>query len=170
MADVSRIRRSSHAGKTPPHGTAVARSEELPLLQREVRQLVEPDEQKLRALILVNVVFVAAVAEARGRAVVPRDDVLRLVVALVKLARNVAAEIGEQRRFELRIRAPQKQRIAAVDPGRLEDGLPEQRFRLARACRAAKETVLHARSVKLLLARERPIPILHAEGPARISM
>src|SRR5260370_2676 len=39
--------------------TAVARSEELPLLQRKVCELVDPDEQELRALILIDITFKA---------------------------------------------------------------------------------------------------------------
>src|SRR6266404_9736074 len=50
MPDVAGIARASHARETFRHRTAIARSQKLPLLQREVRQLIEPDEQKLRAL------------------------------------------------------------------------------------------------------------------------
>src|SRR5712691_12739676 len=89
VADVPRVRRAGHGAKAFRHGAAVARSEKLPLLQREMRQLVEADEQELRALVLVNVVLVAAVAEARGRTVFPSYEVFRFVVTLVKSARHV---------------------------------------------------------------------------------
>ena len=68
-------------GAAAANRAAIAGREKLPLAQSEERQLIDADEQKFRALILVDVIFVAAVAEARGRAVLPRDDVLRLVVA-----------------------------------------------------------------------------------------
>src|SRR6202030_2454000 len=93
VADVAGIAGAGHARHTLWNGTTIARREKLPLLQREVRQLVEPDKQKLRALILVDVVFVAAVAESGGRAVVPGDDVLGFVVAAVERPRHVAAKI-----------------------------------------------------------------------------
>ncbi len=66
VADVSRVRRTRHAAYASRHATAVARRQELPLLQRKVRQLINADEKKFRALILVNVVLVTAVAEASG--------------------------------------------------------------------------------------------------------
>ena len=44
-------------GNAPAHGTAVAAGEELPLAQGEERQLVDADEEKFRALILVDVAF-----------------------------------------------------------------------------------------------------------------
>src|SRR6266851_6817259 len=74
--------------------TAVTRGEKLPLLQRKVRELVNADEQKLRALVLINIALVAAVAEARGRAIVPGDEVLRGVVTLVPRARHVPLKVG----------------------------------------------------------------------------
>src|SRR6266446_4238823 len=106
VADVPRVRRASHGAKASRHGAAVARSEKLPLLQREVCELVNADEQKLGALVLVNVILVAAVAEARGRTVFPGYDVLRFVVTLVKSARHVAAKVCQERRFQLRIGPP----------------------------------------------------------------
>src|ERR1700730_15912796 len=66
VADVAGIGRAGHARAAAWNRTAIARSEKLPLLQGEVRQLIEADELKLRALILVDVAFVAAIAEARG--------------------------------------------------------------------------------------------------------
>ncbi len=70
---------AGHARKRAGHGTAIAAGKKLPLAQGEKRQLVDADEKKFRALILVDVVFALAVAEARGRAVPPGDDVLRFV-------------------------------------------------------------------------------------------
>src|SRR5262249_19575011 len=106
------------------------------------------------ALILVDVAFVAAIAEAGGRAVGPGDDVLRLVVAAIQFFGDIATEVGEKRRFQLRIRAAQQQRIAA---GRLvgaPNSFPEQRFGFAWTGGAAEEAVFGARSVELRLARE----------------
>jgi hypothetical protein len=110
--------------RLPGHRTAIARREELPLLQGEVRQLIKADELKLRALILIDVAFVAAISEAGGRTVLPGDDMLGLVVFLVQRARHIAAEMGQQRRFEFRIGAPQQQRIRSWHLVRLADRLP----------------------------------------------
>ena len=106
VTDVARIGRARHAGhdlfpfvfpaRVGLRGTAIPGSEKLPLLQREVRQLVNADEQKLRALIAVNVVLVAAVAEPCGGTVLPGDDMLGLVVALVHRAWNSSPELCEQ--------------------------------------------------------------------------
>src|SRR5690349_3643797 len=81
MADVAGIAGSGHArddglpfvdsGSVKLNGAPISRSQELPLLQSEMRQLIDADEQKLRALVLVDIIFVAAVAEARSRAVAP---------------------------------------------------------------------------------------------------
>jgi hypothetical protein len=60
-----------------------------------MRQLIEPDEQKLRALILVDIVFVAAISKPGRRAVMPRDNVFRFVVAAVQRAWNIAPKVGE---------------------------------------------------------------------------
>jgi len=68
-----------------------------PFVFEEVGQLIDTDEEELGALVGVNVVFVAAVTETRGRAVLPRHDVLRLVVLAIERARHVAAEIREER-------------------------------------------------------------------------
>ena len=65
-------------------------------LQREVRQLIDADKEILRALILVHIVLVLAVAEARFRTVTPGDHVLAVVVVRVQIARHVAAKIREQ--------------------------------------------------------------------------
>src|SRR6267378_62095 len=97
VPDVAGIARAGHARETFRHRTAIARSEKLPLLQREMRQLIKPDEQKLRALILVNVIFVATVAKASGRAIEPGNYVLRFVVTLIELPRHVAPKIRQQR-------------------------------------------------------------------------
>src|SRR5579885_3548526 len=95
VADVAGIRRSGHARKRTRNRAAIARSEKLPLLQREVREFVNADEEKFGALIAIDVVFVAAKAEARGRAIAPGYDVLGFVVTLVRIARHIAAEIRE---------------------------------------------------------------------------
>ena len=155
VADVAGVAGSGHARAAARHGTTIAAGEKLQLLQREMGQLIEADEQKLRALILVNVIFVAAVAEAGGRAVIPRDHVLGFVVVFVKFFRDVAAEISEQRRFELRISAAQQQRVAAGRTQRFVNCFPQQRFGFSRAGGAAKQAILCARVVKLTLARKR---------------
>src|SRR4029077_7562088 len=97
MADVAGIGGRGHARKRAGHRTAIAAGKKLPLAKGEKSQLVNSDEKKFRALVLINVAFVLAVAEARGRAVLPFDDVFGLVETFVQLARNVAAEIIEQR-------------------------------------------------------------------------
>ena len=104
VADVARVGRAGHVranGLPCPlaacvclDGAAIAAGQKLPLFQREVRQLIDADEQKLRALVLVHVVFVAAIAEARCRAVLPRDDMLRFVVLAIVRLRYVAPEIS----------------------------------------------------------------------------
>src|SRR5579864_6704764 len=63
VADVAGVRCSSHAAKSVRSGAAVARSKKLPLLESEMCQLVDADKDKFGALIPVDVVFVAAVAE-----------------------------------------------------------------------------------------------------------
>ena len=60
-----------------------------------MRQFIDADEQKFRALILVDVVLVSAVAEARCGTVCPGDQMLRFVVARVHRARNIAPEVCE---------------------------------------------------------------------------
>jgi len=132
------------------------------LLQREVRQLVESDEQKLRALIAVNVVFVAAIAKARRRAVGPSHDVLGLVVFLVVTAGHVSPEVREQRGFQFRVRAPQQKRVCPWPKPRLKNRFPKQRLGFSGACSSAKEPVLCGTVVENLLTRKRPIMI--AEG------
>ena len=67
----------------------------MPLLEREVRQLIDANEEKLRALILIDIAFVAAVAEARGGTVAPGHQMFCFVVALVCDARNVAPEMRQ---------------------------------------------------------------------------
>src|SRR6267154_2066839 len=106
MPDVAGVASSSHGRETARNGATVARSKKLPLLQGEMRQFIEPDEQELGALILVNVIFIAAVTKARCRSSVPGDDMLRLVVTPIQRARDVATKISEQRRFQLRICTP----------------------------------------------------------------
>src|ERR1700704_4500661 len=97
MPNVAGVTRPRHARKASRNRTAIARSQELPLLQRKVSQLVEPDEQELRTLIAINIVLVAAVTKARGRAITPSNDGLCFVVAPVQLPGNVAAKIRQQR-------------------------------------------------------------------------
>ena len=151
------IRRARHARKRARHGTAVAAGEKLPLPQREKRQLVDADEKKFRALVLVDVALALAVAEARGRSVPPRDHVLRFLKVLVQLARHVAPEIEQQRLLELGKRAPQQQRVRARMLVRLQDRLHQQRLRFPRPRRPAKQPVLRARAVKQPLLGERLI-------------
>ena len=69
VADIARVGRAGHAGAASLHGTAIARSEKLPLLQREVRELIEPDEQELRALVLRYVLLALGIAEPCSAAV-----------------------------------------------------------------------------------------------------
>src|SRR5258708_1913570 len=76
VPDVSRVRRARHVAEASGRATTIAGSQELPLLEGEMRQLINPDEQELRALILVDVALVAAITEPRGRAVFPGNDVL----------------------------------------------------------------------------------------------
>jgi len=90
-----------------------------------VREFIDADEKELGALILVDVVFVAAVAKARGGPVVPGHQMLGLVVVFVGPARDVAAKLCEQRSFKLRIGATQEQSIGAVRLERLHDGFVE---------------------------------------------
>src|SRR5258708_34459537 len=96
MPDVAGIARPRHARKTLRDGAAIARSQKLPLLQRKMRQLVEPDEQELRTLILVNIIFVATVPEARRRAVDPRNNMLGFVVTLIEAPRHIAPKVCQQ--------------------------------------------------------------------------
>src|SRR5260370_2475917 len=134
MPDVSRVRRAGHARRNSLPSVfhvginfrraAVARSEELPLLQREVRELIDADEQKLRALVLINIVLVAAVAKARGRTVFPGNDMLRCVVTLVHRARHVPPAVGAHRRFPVGLGAPEEQRVAAPNPLHLSSPSP----------------------------------------------
>src|SRR6266571_2595446 len=163
VADVPRVRRAGHGAKASRHGAAVARSEKLPLLQREVRELVETDEQELRALILVNVVLVAAVAEARGRTVFPGYEVLRFVVTLVKSARHIAAKVCQQRRFQLRIGPPKEQRVATHNLDGLANRFPQQGLRFSGARRPAKKTVLRYRFMKFLLPCKSSVIIANAQ-------
>src|SRR5947209_14866250 len=124
-----------------------------------MRQLIDADEEKLGALILIHIVFVAAVAEAGGRAIGPRNDVLGFVVAAVQRARDIAAEIREQRRFQLGIGAAEQQRIGAGDFIRLINCLPEKRFGLAWARGAAEEAIFRFAAMEFALARERIVVV-----------
>ena len=132
MADVAGIGGRGHARKRARHRTAIAAGKKLPLAQSEKRQLVNPDEKKFRALILVNVAFILAIAEARGRAVLPFDNVFRLVETFVQLARNVATKIIEQRLLEFRKCAAQQKSLRARRFVRLKNRLHQQRFRFSR--------------------------------------
>src|SRR6266568_6221786 len=76
VPDVARVRRASHAAYASRHAATIAGSQELPLLQREVRELIDPDEQKLRTLILIDVILIPAVSEARRRTVFPGYQML----------------------------------------------------------------------------------------------
>jgi hypothetical protein len=95
VTDVAGVGRASHACAAATNRATIARREKLPLLQREVRQLVDADEKKLGALIRVDIVFVAAMAKARGRTVLPRYDVLRFVVLAIERARHITTKICE---------------------------------------------------------------------------
>ncbi len=100
-------------GRALVDAAAIAAGQKLPLLQREVRQLIHADEKIFRALIAVNIVLRVAVCEARRRTVQPRDDVLGFVIFFVQLARHVPPEIRDQRSLQLRKRSPQQQRVHA---------------------------------------------------------
>jgi hypothetical protein len=95
VTDIPGVTRAGHARLTSLHRTAVARGQKLPLFQGEVRQLIETNEEKLGALVAINVIFVAAETEARGRVILPGHDMLRLVVALVQRARHIATKVRE---------------------------------------------------------------------------
>src|SRR5947207_3717948 len=86
MTDVSRIRRAGHARKTSRHRATIARSQKLPLLQSEMRELIQPDEQKFRTLVLINVILVSAIAETRSRTVQPGHHMFCFVVIFVEAA------------------------------------------------------------------------------------
>ncbi len=58
-----------------------------------MRQLIHADEEKLGALVLIDIIFIAAVTEAGGRTVLPRHQMFRFVVAFVFAARHVAPEL-----------------------------------------------------------------------------
>jgi hypothetical protein len=139
----------------------------LPLAQRKHRQLVNANEKKFRALILVNVVLALAVAEARGRTVLPRDQVLRFLKTLVKLARDVSTEIVQQRLLELGERAPKQQRVGVRVLVRLDDRFHQQRLRFARACSATEQTIFRGRRVKLLLLGEWRVSEIDSRGLER---
>ena len=141
VTDVAGIRRRGHARKRAGHGTSVAAGEELPLAQGEKRQLVHADEEKFGALILVDIVLVLAVAEARGRTVRPRDQMLRFLETLVQLARDVTAKIMQEGLLKLGERAAQQQRVGVGRFVRLDNRLHQQRFRFPRPCGAAEEAV-----------------------------
>src|SRR5208337_5022134 len=86
VPNVPRVRRPRHARKSSWNRAPVPRGQKLPLLQSEVRQLIYPDEQKLRALVLVNIILIPAVPKSRRRSIRPRNDVLGFVVAFVQIA------------------------------------------------------------------------------------
>src|SRR5271157_1553064 len=160
VADIARVRRARHARKRSWNGTAVAGGQELPLLQREMRQLVDSDEQKLRALILVNVILVAAVAEPRRRSVFPCNNVFRFVEGAVPRRRHIPPELRYQRRLQFGEGPAQQQRVASVMQERLADRFPQERLCLAGPRGAAKQAVFRGRVVELLLARERFVGFL----------
>src|SRR5579859_6854322 len=162
VADVAGIGSASHAGNDGLLAavgalekfdrTAVAAAEKLPLLEREVRQLVDADEQELGALVAVDVVFVAAVAEPRGRAVFPGDDVLGVVELLIFRPGDVAAKLCEERRLQFRVGAAKQQRIAARHLVGFADRLPKQCLGFARAGGTTEEPIFCSRLAKLLLS------------------
>ena len=107
VPDIAGVCRRGHIGSRPRNRAAIAAGEKLPLAQREVRELVNTDKEKFRALVLVDVVFACGIAEASGRAIVPGDHVLRFVVTLIDVARHVPTKISDQRCLELWKGAPQ---------------------------------------------------------------
>ena len=154
MADVAGIRRAGHVRKRARDRATIAAGEKLPLAQSEKGELVDADEKKFGALILVDVIFGGAVAEASGGAVEPGDDVLRVVEAGVEFARNFVAEVKQQRLLELGKCAAQEQRVGAHVVVRLEDRFHQQRLRFSRTGRAAEESVLRGRFVEVALLGE----------------
>ncbi len=128
-----------------------------------MRQLVDPDEQKLRALVLINVVLRRAVSKSRRRSIQPGHHVLPFVVGPVQLARHIPPEIVQQRRLQFRKRPPQQQRIRPRMVPSLQHRFHQQRFRFSRPSRPAKQSVLRVRLVKLVLLRKRLIPQLHPQ-------
>src|SRR5207244_12714750 len=86
VAEVAGVGRAGHIRKRARHRTPVAAGEELPLVEREERQLVDANEEELGALILVDVILTLAVAKPRGRAVAPGDNVFAVVVAAIEFA------------------------------------------------------------------------------------
>src|SRR5690242_16551493 len=90
VANIARVGGTGHAAEAVRHRTAITGGQKLPLLQGEVRQLVDADEDELGTLIAIDIVLVAAVAEARGRAVLPGNDALRFVVAAIRITRYVS--------------------------------------------------------------------------------
>ena len=164
VADVAGVGGTGHARKRARHGTSVAAREELPLAESEERELVNADEKKFRALILVHVVFVLAVAEARGGIIQPGDQVFRFVVALVKLARNIAAKIKQQRLFQFRKSPAQQQRVRGAMFVGLQDRFHQQRFRFSRAGCPTEEAILRGRPVKSALLGEGLVVRAEIEG------
>src|SRR5579863_1296195 len=157
VPDVSGIRRARHTRTRVAHRTAIAAGEKLPLAQREMRQLVNADEKEFARLILVNIIFALRIAEARGRAVVPGDRVLRFVERAIQLARHVAAKIEQQRAFQFRKSAAQQKRVRAGVFVRLQNRFYQQRFGFPRAGRSAKKPILRLAAMKFALLRKRLI-------------
>ncbi len=161
VADVARIGRSRHARLRALNAAAIPAGQKLPLLQREVRQLIDADKKIFRALVAVHIVFVVAVGKPRRRAVKPRDDMLGFVVFVVQLARHIAPKISDQRSFQLRIRPPHQQRVHAGMLVCLVNRFIQQRLGFSRPRRSAEEPIFCARIVKFLLARKWLVKILN---------
>ncbi len=154
VADVAGIRGAGHVWKCFGDRAAIAAGEKLPLAQGEESELVDADEKKFRTLILVDVIFGGAVAEAGGRAVEPGDDVLRVVEARVEFARDFFAEIKQQRLLELGKGAAEQERVGAHVVVGLHHRFHEQRHRFAGTGRAAEESVFRGRFVEVALLGE----------------
>ena len=71
------------------HGLALGTRQRLRLVRNchcarvRMREFVDADKKKLRALVLVDIVLARRVTKPRGRAIDPGDDVLGFVVVLV---------------------------------------------------------------------------------------
>src|SRR5271155_1686031 len=145
VADVAGVGGAGHVAAAARHGATITRSEKLPLLQGEMRQLIDADEEEFGALILIDVALVAAISEARGGAVAPGHQVPGFVVTFVERAGHIATELQEQRRFQLGVGAAQKKRVAASDLEGMKDRFPKQSFGFARSGGASEQPVLCAR-------------------------
>ena len=116
MADVAGIRCARHIQKKlPGTGQRFRLSQKLPLpFKSEMRQLVQSDKKIFRALILIDVIFVRAVAEPRGAPVIPRDDIASTRCSSDTSSAVYPAKISKQRRFQFRKSSTQQKRVNAI--------------------------------------------------------